>query len=153
MKKYKDFSTTLFQGLKALAESSFPKKCGNCGRTFETAEEFLRETKQINQDITGLKESINDEHEKIVEAYRNCPCGSTLMDFFGDRRDNSAAGMRRRKRFNELLEFLVQYGLEKTEARTELLKVLLGEKSQVLAKIRPPINKKIKRPGYDTQDS
>ncbi|MCK9987662.1 MAG: hypothetical protein AzoDbin1_04134, partial [Azoarcus sp.] len=38
----------------------------------------------------------------IVELFRNCVCGSTLMDCFRDRRDTSEAGLRRRARFGEL---------------------------------------------------
>lgn len=133
-----DFFDELFRGLKALAESSFPKKCGNCGRVFETAEQFLRETEGMGQAHTGLKEARDDDGSRIVEVFRNCPCGSTLLDFFSDRRDLSDKGMQRRKRFEELHGFLVSNGLDPSLARAELIKVLRGEKSEVLAKIRPP---------------
>ncbi len=120
----------LFAGLRALAESAFPKHCRNCGRTFDTAEEFLRETRQIGQDRTGLKQGKDDDDVTIVEVYRNCPCGSTLMDFFSDRRDRSEAGLRRREKFGKLVEQLLSIGWSRDLARTELLKVLRGEKSE-----------------------
>ena len=49
-----------FKDLKALAESAFPKSCANCGRVYETAEQFMVETENINPDRTGLKSSVND---------------------------------------------------------------------------------------------
>jgi len=132
------FYSELFSGLKALAESSFPKKCANCGRLFESANQFLLETQDINTSTTGLKQSEDEDGSKIVEVFRNCLCGSTLMDFFSDRRDFSEAGTIRREKFDELLNFLNENGLDRKIARAELLKVMRGEKSKVLSKIRPP---------------
>lgn len=136
--KNQDFYDELFGGLKELAESSFPKKCANCGREYQNAEQFLRETESINNKITGLKASVDDDGIAIVEAFRNCPCGSTLMDFFSDRRDLSVAGLGRRKKFEEMMVFLTKNGLDKIVARNELLKVLRGERSEILANIQPP---------------
>ncbi len=133
-----DFSTTFFEGLNSLAESAFPKKCKTCGRMFETADQFLKETEDIRESVTGLKQSRDEKGATIVEAFRNCPCGSTLMDFFNDRRDQSKAGDARRNKFNDLLVFLVENGLEREVARNELLKVMRGEKSDILSKIQPP---------------
>ncbi len=132
------FRNELFAGLTALAESSFPKKCANCGRSFETAEAFLQETRNINETSTGLKQSEDDDGMHIVEAFRNCPCGSTLMDFFSDRRDLSEAGLKRRAKFEKLLCFLVDNELDAETARTELLKVVHGEKSEILSAMHPP---------------
>lgn len=133
-----DFFDEFFQGMRALAESSFPRKCANCGRTFATAEQFLSETRNITETRTGLKQAVDDDGSTIIEAFRNCPCGSTLMDFFSNRRDISEAGQRKRQSFTTLLDFLVANGLEHNVARTELLKVMHGEKSELLATIRPP---------------
>lgn len=134
------FYSELFNGLKALAESSFPKKCANCGRTFESADQFLLNTQDINPSTTGLKQSEDEDGSRIVEVFRNCPCGSTLMDFFSNRRDFSEAGEKRREKFDELLNFLDENGIDRKTARTELIKVMQGEKSEVLSKIRPPAN-------------
>lgn len=126
----------LFAGLKALAESAFPKHCKNCGRVFESAEQFLRETVQIDQKRSGLKQSWDDNDVTIVEVYRNCPCGSTLMDFFSDRRDLSQAGLARREKFGKLIDQLVAHGWQRETARIELLKVLRGEKSELIEQLR-----------------
>jgi len=135
------FYSELFKGLRELAESAFPKKCTNCGRLFVSAEQFLLETQDINASTTGLKQSEGDDGSKIIEVFRNCPCGSTLMEFFNDRRDTSEAGIKRRGKFEELMSFLQNNNLDKTTARMELIKVLRGEKSEILSKMRPPITR------------
>ena len=123
----------MFKGLKALAKSSFPKKCRNCGRIFETAEVFLFETEAVGKSNSGLKEGEDDDGNKIIEIFRNCSCGSTLMDFFGDRRDMSEAGMERRERFKRLLAELCEKGLDYETARRELLKFMHGKRSEIIS--------------------
>lgn len=125
-----------FSGLRALADSAFPKHCANCGKVFASADQFILETRAIRENMSGLKQSMDDIDNTIVEVYRNCPCGSTLMDFFSDRRDISDSGLRRREKFAELLAYLIEKGWETQLARTELIKVLRGEKSELL-KVNP----------------
>jgi hypothetical protein len=117
----------IFDGLKALVEAAFPKHCKNCGRSFATAEEFLLRTQTVRSDISGLKQSVDDENVVIVEAYRNCMCGSTLMDLFSNRRDTSGAGQHRRDLFNKLLPHLQEKGLTRPAARAYLLQLLRGQ--------------------------
>ncbi len=135
-----DFSNDeLFSGLQALAASAFPKKCSTCGRSFESAEEFIKETEIIRPSVSGLKQSPDEDGSMIVELFRNCPCGSTLMDAFNNRRDMSEKGEKRRKRFAQLIEYLKeQHKVEHEVARDELLKVMRGEKSELLTNIKPP---------------
>ena len=128
----------LFKDLRSLAESAFPKNCANCGREYETAEDFLKQTQHIAPERSGLKSSIDDDGSTIVEAFRNCVCGSTLMDFFSDRRDVSQAGLARRKKFGDILDYLVEQGLEHAIARDELIKVVRGEQSEILKNFKPP---------------
>ena len=116
-----------FEGLQALAASAFPKHCNYCGRVFASASEFMQQTQSVRQDITGLKQSFDDDSVTIVEAYRNCLCGSTLMDFFSDRRDISEGGARRRELFDKLLPHLQEKGMAKAEARAHLLRLLRGQ--------------------------
>lgn len=127
-----------FSGLNALAASAFPKKCTCCGRVFENSEQFLRETEKIPTAKSSLKAATEDDGSIIIEVFRNCPCGSTLMDEFSDRREMSEKGEKRRKKFQQMLDFLQGKGLAREVARPELLKLLRGEKSEVLAKIAPP---------------
>jgi hypothetical protein len=122
----------IFKGLKALSESAFPKRCGNCGRVFETSEQYIRETEKVSD--SGLKESYDDDDTPILEVYRNCICGSTLMDFFSDRRDLSEKGLKRRAIFQKVLDILAQKGIETPVARAELLKFMRSGESELLAK-------------------
>lgn len=115
-----------FEGLQALAISAFPKRCNYCGREFASAAEFMLQTQSIRQNSSGLKQGFDDNNVAIVEAYRNCLCGSTLMDFFSDRRDLSEAGRHRRKLFDRLLPHLLERGMDQAAAREYLLQVLRG---------------------------
>lgn len=67
-----------------------------------------------------------------MELFRNCSCGSTLMECFNDRRDTSNMGLKRRELFGRLMALLAKKGLPADNARAELLKLIHGEHSQVL---------------------
>jgi hypothetical protein len=122
-----------YLGLKSLSDQAFPKRCLRCGRHFATAEDFIRSTQTVRTGDSGLK-SVRDESDRpMVELFRNCPCGSTLMDRFDDRRDLNEPGLRRRKLFGRLLQLLVTKGMSAELARVELLKLLRGEPSATLA--------------------
>ncbi|MBI5062103.1 MAG: oxidoreductase [Desulfatitalea sp.] len=122
-----------YLGLKSLSDQAFPKRCPRCGRLFSTAAEFIHGTQAVRTGNSGLK-SVRDETDRpMVELFRNCPCGSTLMDRFDDRRDLSTPGLRRRKLFGQLLHLLENRGVATELARAELLKLLRGEPSAILA--------------------
>ena len=127
-----------YSGLRPREDSAYPRKCRNCGRVFETPDDFFTETRDIRADKSGLKQLVDDDSLIMVEAFRNCPCGSTLMDYFDNRRNNSAAGRAKRKKFGELLNYLVQSGLDAQVAYAELIKITRGEESEILARMKPP---------------
>ncbi len=120
----------LFSGLKALAETAFPKHCNTCGKVYESVEQYTRETVDINGK-KGLK-AVEDEGINFLEVYRNCICGSTLMDVFQDRRDMTEKGLKRRNGFEKVLQYIISQNIEKEVARNELLKVLRNQKSEFL---------------------
>jgi hypothetical protein len=122
----------LFASLRALAASTFPKRCRNCGRVYASAEEFFAATQPVRADHTGLKQSLDDAGQPIVEIFRNCACGSTLLEGFHNRRDLSAAGIKRRARFEELLNKLKAAGVDGDTARTELLKMMRGQPNSLI---------------------
>lgn len=126
----------LFRSLRALEEATFPKVCRTCGREYADEADFLRATHQVRSDHTGLKASIDDDGAAIVEVFRNCVCGSTLLETFRDGRDRSPAGLRRRQRFAELLDKLVADGVDDERARVELLKLMRGEAHGLIDLIR-----------------
>ena len=125
----------LYAGLQALAESAFPKRCNTCGRVYPDAASFVAQTQMVPSG-TGLKASQDDGGLPIVELFRNCVCGSTLLDVFGDRRDLSPEGQARRARFGEMLDYLETQGFRRNEARLELLNVLRGDSAKVVEDIR-----------------
>jgi hypothetical protein len=133
----KDFDPELIRGLKALAASSFPKNCRCCGRTFADVADYVMQTEAMPNGHNGLKQSLDDDGTIIIDLFRNCPCGSTLMDSFLNRRDASEQGEVRRQRFAELMVYVVGRGLTESTARLELIKVLRGEPSEILSAIHP----------------
>lgn len=130
-----DPEDSIFKGLQALFVSSFPKKCGTCGKTYQTIEDFWKETESI-RNLSGLKESYDDDDKTIVEVFRNCVCGSTLMDVCLDRRDLSESGLERRVQFDRLLGLMEKAGVDGQTARKELLLFLSGQKSALLEQLQ-----------------
>lgn len=130
----------LFQGLQALSDSAFPKRCSTCGREYLSPEDFFRSSRSLNNSSSGLKPSLGDEDEPIVEVFRNCHCGSTLMDFFEDRRDTSAKGLKRRDVFGRMLILLQQRGLGSGEARQELIGLMNGRASEKIEALGIQLN-------------
>lgn len=130
------FQHSLFARLRALEESAFPKTCANCGRKSRTHEEFLTATHPVRRDHTGLKQSYDDDGAVIVDVFRNCVCGSTLLESFHDRRDTSPAGQKRRARFAEMLSSLVAAGLSESVVRGELLLLMRGKPNRLVELIR-----------------
>jgi hypothetical protein len=124
----------LLYGLRELSKTTFPRRCNKCGRVFYSFDEFINETIRLDG-RSGLMENIGcpeDGDSPVVELYRNCVCGSTLMEFFNNRRDTSWNGQRRRAIFGKLVEVLVEKGLSREDARAELLQVMHFNKSPLL---------------------
>ncbi len=121
----------LFADLKVLSDSAFPKQCSTCGRVYDSPEDFFSQSSAPTFG-SGLKGSRDEDDESIVELFRNCECGSTLMDFFMDRRDGSPRGVKRRTVFGRLLDALENKGLPRNIARQELTGVMNGNPSKRL---------------------
>ncbi len=126
----------LYSGLRALSKVSFPKKCSTCNKVFETAESYIKETLSVPTHKSGLSVSYDPiDQINLVELYRNCTCGSTLMDIFNDRRDLTSIGDKRRKIFEKTLTLLIKSGWNRNESRMEILKLMKGEVSDKLQKL------------------
>ncbi|MCQ8180752.1 hypothetical protein NP603_06510 [Methylomonas sp. SURF-1] len=115
-----------FQGLQALLESAFPKRCPSCGYVYSGPEQFFNETGDMPGGRSSLKSFVDDDGFAVVEVFRNCRCGSTLMDEFVCRRDMSEPGSRNREEFQRLLQTLTARGIADETARAEILKFMLG---------------------------
>lgn len=126
------FDEALFAGLQELVNSAFPKRCGNCGREYRNSEEFFSVTQPLRDNISGLKQSLDDDGHMIVDLFRNCVCGSTLLESYGDRRNLSDEGITRRMRFQNMVGKLVANGCSSETARNELLKLMRGQPNDLL---------------------
>lgn len=124
-------NSELYANLSELAHGTFPKRCRNCGATYETVDDFVRATLNINPHRSGLKQGFDDDGQAIIELFRNCSCGSTLMDVFKSRRDMTTEGVKRRLLFDQMAERLVEKGIQATEARTAILKWLCEQDSDL----------------------
>ncbi len=124
----------LYKGLRALSETMFPKRCAVCGKVYDSMSDFIRETEGLRKS-SGLKGTLDDDDRPIVELFRNCTCGSTLLGSFSDRRDTSSIGGKRRDLFGKMLTMLIRKGLEDHVARVELLKFFQGQPSPLLEKM------------------
>lgn len=122
----------LFDGLQALSESAFPKRCATCGKVYADANEFFCESTALGGGKSGLKSSFDDNDLPVVELFRNCVCGSTLLDFFSDRRDTTERGLKRRAVFESVLKLLESRNVSREAGRLELLKVMRGGSSELL---------------------
>ena len=114
----------IYKGLTPLSKDSFPKKCCNCGKTFKSFYEFIIQTRAI-RNSSGLRESIDDDGNPIVQLFRNCTCESTLLENFRERRDRSKEGETRRDRIAQE----IKKGKDAQTARNELLNIMDDHKS------------------------
>lgn len=130
-KKTEDWIHRFYEGLQTFEEATFPKTCRVCGRTYRDSSDFIEQTQSVNRK-TGLTEFHDDDGQPIVSLYRNCVCGSTLLADYKDRRDLSEAGRKRREQFEVILQMLIEKGITRETARLELLKLLRGERSDIL---------------------
>jgi hypothetical protein len=124
----------LFEGLQALVDSAFPKRCNTCGRIYQAPGDFALQTLAVGGRV-GFKEAIEEDGSRVLELFRNCHCGSTLMDVFRERRDSSDKGVHRREQFGRLVVELQARGLSLQAARQELLKLMDGEHSEILEQL------------------
>jgi len=130
---------TFYNGLKTLVDTTFPKICTKCGRTYASQEAFLKETMPVRdltfEDKSGLFALEGGAADTTIGVFRNCVCGTTLMADFQDRRNASDVGQQRREQFDKLLAMLTEHGLHPKDARDELLSVLRGQHSSIIEEI------------------
>lgn len=126
------FDPEFFRDLCEMEETTFPKQCRTCGKVYRDSREFIAHTVGIGPK-KGVKTSVDDDGGPILEFFRNCSCGSTLHGLYAERRDSSKKGFERRQKFDALMKRLEDHGFAYDVARNELLKLLRGKKSELLA--------------------
>lgn len=121
----------IFEGLEALAEGAFPKRCPGCDRSFASLEGLIAETRPL---AAGDLQAVLQDEGVRVQLRRRCACGTDLSALFDDRRASDPLGLKRRQLFDRLLSLLTDGGMDEAVAKVELLKVMRGEPSTVLGR-------------------
>lgn len=121
----------LFRNLKALEDASFPKECTKCSRRFENETEYIKQTTPY-EEVSGFTESKDKSGKTYLKLVRRCHCGEPILDYFGNRRDESKQGELRRQAFDKVVNSLIKKGLSREQAREELLNHLSNKKSALL---------------------
>lgn len=88
---------------------------------------FLKETTIATNASSRIKviREPNLEHVDVfLEVFRDCRCGSTLMEMFHCRRDLTEPGIRKREIFDTLLQGLKKSGYETADARMLVLEFI-----------------------------
>ena len=111
--------------LTALYQAKFPKACATCGRIYETREQYLKATMSLG------KTQVN---KMGVQEYRNCECGSTLMVWTKERRDNSPFGARRRELFDACFDKIKSVSTEPEDLIRNRLRQLFQDVSDRMTK-------------------
>ena len=68
----------------------------------------------------------------IVDLFRNCVCGSTLLESFRNRRNLSKDGIMHRMLFQDMVGKIEAMGYTAESARGELLKFMRGQPNELL---------------------
>jgi hypothetical protein len=102
---------------------------------YEDAAEFPGRHPAGAPDHTGLKEGIDEDGASIVEVFRNCACGSTLLETFSDRRDQSPGGCGGASASARCSTSWWRTA-SNTPARDELLKLMRGQPHDLIGLIR-----------------
>ena len=109
-----------------LQAEAFPKKCQGCGKVYADEQQFLAETTSLAHAPSDIRPVRDDDADSNIylQVFRNCACGSTLMELFHSRRDLSEHGLTRRQLFDSMLTILLEAGHDRHEARAILLQQL-----------------------------
>ena len=94
-----------------------------CGTVFDDEIEFFERTQSLPH-VTSDVRSVEDEEMETqiyLEIYRNCSCGTTLMEFFRCRREATVSPYRKRLLFEIFLDAMEANGRSRKDARSLLL--------------------------------
>ena len=126
--------------LRAFDVESFPKTCRTCGKVYPSASAFIADT-QAAKTGSAIKQSHDENGEVVIELFRDCQCGSTLMNPFYSRRGSSDLASKCREEFDHLIEHMTANGHTHASAGEELRHVITGGYADILSQL-----KKIARP-------
>lgn len=113
----------LLDGLSELADSAFPQECQHCHKTYNSLDQLLNETQPGDE---------QNEHNGNVAISRLCQCQQPIKVAFSDRRAKGELARKRRELFQHLLDVLTDNGMPHGMAKSEIIKVMRGERSSIL---------------------
>lgn len=120
--------------------NTFPKACKSCGRVYRDAKAFIEQTLPASI-AKGIKPAHGNNGQEILEIFRNCHCGATLMSPFYSRRGSSGLASECRQQFDKLVTQMTLSGRTQEAAQGELRQVITGGYADILEQL-----KKIERP-------
>ncbi|MCB1615455.1 MAG: hypothetical protein KDI30_05520 [Pseudomonadales bacterium] len=109
-----------------LEPDSFPKTCPMCNTVYSDEIDFFERTHSlphVNSDIRPVEDE-NADPQVYLEIYRNCNCGTTLMELFHCRREQTASENRKRLLFEILLDAMEAIGHKRKDARDILFEFM-----------------------------
>ncbi len=95
--------------------------------------DLIRARDETAADFGMPAPSTADDETK--EKIALCECGHPLKIFFEDRRDNTEKGHQFREQFGKVLNRLEKAGVEKEQARQQLMLILHGQEGDLISKI------------------
>ena len=104
----------------------FPKVCPGCGIKFSSSEDFFEKTEDSSSEVL---EFVADKPIRINLRSRCLACGHIFSFEIDERRDMSKKGCYVRNKFGEILEMLVEEGMDRGEARKEVLKMFFEQET------------------------
>lgn len=117
---------TPYDGLQVRATDLFPLDCPRCQRRFTDIHDYVARTTPVCFS-PGLTQRAEPDGTFVL-LQRNCLCGSSLALQCLDRRSRTTDGIRRRHRFDSLVNLLVESGLAPRRAETEVRRLLAAPK-------------------------
>lgn len=123
------FTTAQVENLLAkfrnLANEGFPHHCA-CGRSYKDLEDFLARTTSPHASSSGMVASLVGEGAEVVDLFRNCACGSTIMVIIQERRNFSRRTRYHRHLMQATMDACESAGVSHEQARGELLACIRG---------------------------
>lgn len=113
--------------------ANFPERCPACGEVHQTLLNHHKAKQPEHPFEIPAPGSKSEKH--AFETSIKCGCGHETRVLTQERRDNSEAGKKQRKQFDEMLAILLARGIKKSQAKDELRKNIRGENSELVNRI------------------
>lgn len=113
-----------------MSAGTFPIHCFSCGKEYHTLTDFIGLTTSVDKESALVQ--IESGEEVQVKLVRLCSCGSEVIARFRDRRDTSKKGEKKRALFDRVQTQLMDEGVRKDEAHSEILNLIHGRPCPIM---------------------